>query len=344
MKRIRVAQIGVNRYSHSTEIFNTMKSMPDLFEIVGYAIVEDERETCADKLTTFKGYREMTVEEILSDPTIDAVTVETDEIHLLKYARMVAEAGKHMHMEKPGSQSVADFEALTDTVKANGTVLHIGYMYRYNPMISDLLSRAEAGELGEIHSIEAHMSRLDRAPCREWLGSFKGGMMFYLGCHLVDLIYLLQGEPTRVIPINKSTGLDDIHSEDFGFAALEYPNGVSFVRMSGTETGGFDRRQLVICTDQRTVEVKPLEISVPKEERLPGMVAPLYTECIERFKNTEGKVSTKYTRSPDFGRYDAMMKSFAAMVRGEKKNPFTCDYELNLFKLIMKCCGVVEDD
>lgn len=343
MKRIRIAQIGVNRYSHSTEIFSTLKSMPELFEIVGYAIVEDERETCIKKLSTFEGYREMTVEEILSDPTIDAVTVETDEIHLLKYAQMVADAGKHLHMEKPGSQSISDFERLVETVKAKKTVFHVGYMYRYNPIISDIIARFESGELGEIHSIEAHMSRLDNEDCRRWFGSFKGGMMFYLGCHLVDLVYLLQGAPTRVIPLNKATGIGGIDTEDFGCAVLEYPNGISMVRMSGTETGGFDRRQLVICTDRRTVEIKPLEVSVPKEERRPGMVSPLYTECVERYKDENGKVKTKYTRSPDFGRYDAMIKSFAAMVRGEKENPFTYDYELELFKLVMKCCGAAEE-
>ena len=44
---------------------------------------------------------EMTLEEILNDPTIEAVTVETEEIHLTKYAIMAAEHGKMIHMEKP---------------------------------------------------------------------------------------------------------------------------------------------------------------------------------------------------------------------------------------------------
>ena len=37
------------------------------------------------------------------------------------------------------------------------------------------------------------------------------------------------------------------------------------------------------------------------------------------------------------------MKSFAAMVRGEKENPYTLDYELALFRTIMKCCGAGAD-
>ena len=81
MRKIRVAQIGLNMYSHSGEIFNTMKDHPELFEIAGYALVEDERETCAEKIRGLEGYPELTLDEILNDDTIEAVTVETDEIH-----------------------------------------------------------------------------------------------------------------------------------------------------------------------------------------------------------------------------------------------------------------------
>ena len=99
MKKIRIAQIGMNRYSHAPDIFITLKALPELFDIAGYALVEDERETCADKLHVFDGYPELTLDEILRDPTIEAVAVETDEIHLTKYTRMAARHGKHIHMQ-----------------------------------------------------------------------------------------------------------------------------------------------------------------------------------------------------------------------------------------------------
>ena len=46
MKKIKIAQIGLNQYSHSGEIFDTLVKFPELFEIAGYCLVEDERETC----------------------------------------------------------------------------------------------------------------------------------------------------------------------------------------------------------------------------------------------------------------------------------------------------------
>ena len=112
MRKIRIAQIGMNKNSHGAPIFQTLCQHPEVFEIAGYALVEDERENCAERLHVFEGYTELTLDEILNDPTIEAVTVETDEIHLTKYATLAIEHGKHIHMEKPGSQSLADFEKL----------------------------------------------------------------------------------------------------------------------------------------------------------------------------------------------------------------------------------------
>ncbi|MBQ9131496.1 MAG: Gfo/Idh/MocA family oxidoreductase [Clostridia bacterium] len=340
MRAVRIAQIGVNRYSHAPEIFYTMAHHPEMFEVVGYALVEDERETCADKIEKyFAGYPELTLEEILEDPTIEAVAVETDEIHLTKYAQMAAEAGKHIHMEKPGSQNLADFERLIQTVKQNGKTFHIGYMYRYNPLIAQAIERAKNGEFGHIYSVEAHMSRLDDRACREWFGSFRGGMMFYLGCHLLDLVLQLQGVPTRVIPLNTATGIDGVDTEDLGFAVLQYPNAISVIRMGGTEIGGGKRRQLVICGSKATLEIRPLEGSAPPNN---GAKFEVCTEQDETRLDVEGKQVRTHTKSQPFQRYEAMLRAFAEMVRGERENPYTCDYELTLFQTLLRCCGVEE--
>ena len=129
MRRVRIAQIGINEYSHAVDIFHTVRSLPHLFEFVGYAPVEDERERLGDRIAReYAGVPELSLESILSDPSIEAVTVETDECHLLRYAQMAAEAGKHIHMEKPGSQDLAAFRRLVSTVKEKKLLFHLGYM------------------------------------------------------------------------------------------------------------------------------------------------------------------------------------------------------------------------
>ena len=335
MRKIKIAQIGINYISHGRETFETLAAHPGLFEIAGYALVEDERETCYKKLSCFDGYRELSLEEILNDPTIEAVTVETDEIHLLQYALLAAEHGKHIHMEKPGSPCLADFEKLVALQKAQGKLLHLGYMYRYNPTIAKLLARARDGELGEIFSVEAHMSCRHPAKVRTLLSAFPGGMTFYLGCHLIDLVLQIQGEPTRIIPLNRSTGYEGINAEDYGMAVLEYSNGVSFIKTCACEIGGYHRRQLVVSGTKGTVEIKPLECYTGSGY-LQYTTETQYTD--EASWHTKGETAD----GPIHDRYEIMLTSFAAMVRGERENPYTYDYELTLFRTLLACCGVAD--
>lgn len=323
MKRIRVAQIGTSQNSHGRMIFSSLAKQTDLFDIAGYAFPEGEREKFPKAVKVFEGYQERTVEEILRDPSIDAVVIETEEMYLTKYALMAAKAGKHIHMEKPGGLSLTDFEQLIALVKENRTVFHTGYMYRYNPAIQQVLQEIKAGALGEILSVEAQMNCIHPPEVREWLGNFPGGMMFFLGCHLIDLILQIQGMPQKIVAMNKDS--------EFGFALLEYSKGVSFAKTTAHEIGGFARRQLVVTGTKGTVELKPLEIGYPGSQ-----VATAKTV----YADSAWKVPGVYSETPPFDRYDAMMAAFAQMAAGERQNPYSYDYELELYKTILKCCGV----
>ena len=155
--------------------------------------------------------------------------------------------------------------------------------------------------------------------------------MFFLGCHLVDLIYSIQGAPKRIIPMSKCTGIDGVEGEDFGMAAFEYDKGWSFAKTNANEHSGFGRRQLVVNGTKGTVELKPLEWYVEGK-------SDLYTG--RRFSDAESWTymgEKEYNAPAD--RYDTMMASFAAMVRGEKENPWNYDYELELYRLVLASCG-----
>ena len=327
MKKIRIAQIGTSQNSHGNDIWNTLKKLPDDFEIVGYAHPENEREKFPNRMRDFEGYREMSVEQILADPTIEAVTVETEEIYLTKYALMVAEAGKQLHMEKPGGFDVDEFRCLIDTLKEKKLAFSVGYMYRFNPTIKEAIAKAKRGELGRIFSVEAHMSIKHSKEVRAWLAHFPDGMLSFLGCHLIDIIYTIQGEPEEIIPLSCSTGIDGLDTMDFGMAVYKDQNGVSFAKTSDNEIGGFGRRQLVITGERGSIEIRPLEIHTPEG---------LYTLAEESYADGCG-AATLPERSAMYDRYLDMMKNFAELIRG-KENPYSYDYELGLYELIMRSC------
>lgn len=330
MRKIKIAQIGTSTNSHGNSIFNSLKKNSDVFEIAGYHFPENERKKFPERMKEFEGYKELTLNEILENPEIEAVAIETEETYLTKYAKLAADYKKHIHMEKPGGTSLSDFEKLIETVKQNKTVFHTGYMYRYNPYIIELKEQIKNGEIGDIISIEAQMNCIHKKEVREWLGNFKGGMMFFLGCHLVDLIYSILGEPEKIVPFNKCSNFEGVTGEDFGMAVFEYKNGVSFAKTSAVEVGGFERRQLVVTGTKKVVELKPLEWYVENEQ--------IITQRYMR-ENTDWTAETKSEICEPFDRYDGMMLSFSKMVRGECENPYTYDYELGLYKTILKACG-----
>ena len=328
MKKIKVAQIGTSKWSHGRSIWQTLLAHPELFEVVGYAFPENERTKFPAQMGDFAPYREMTVGEILSDPEIEAVVVETEEIYLTKYARMVAEAGKHLHMEKPGGLDPEEFRALIATLKEKKLVFSLGYMYRFNPAVIAAIERVRRGELGRIYAVEAHMGGKHPAVQRDWLEVFPGGMTFFLGCHLIDLVYTIQGEPQEVIPLTCSTGIDGNTVGDYGMVVFRYPNGVSFIKVCDEEPGGFLRRQLVICGERGTIEIRPLELHAGGDN-----VSSISNECF----SMEWGAQWQSEKAAPFGRYDAMLVNFAELVRG-KENPYTYDYELGLYELLMKAC------
>ena len=168
------------------------------------------------------------------------------------------------------------------------------------------------------------------AEVRQWLQDFPGGMMFFLGCHLIDLILTIQGKPEKIIPLNKCSGLDVTDCKDFGMAVFEYKNGVSFAKASAVELGGFARRQLVVTGSKKTVSLCPLEM-----HHEAGGQFTTWAEYSDKAWSDRGTSRD----CPPHDRYDAMMASFAAMVRGEKENPWSYDYELELYKLVLEACG-----
>ena len=166
---------------------------------------------------------------------------------------------------------------------------------------------------------------------RAWMSTFKeGGMLFFLGCHLIDLVYRIQGAPDKVIPLTCSTGMGDIHSPDYGMAVMQYPHGVSFVKTTDVERGGFSRRRLVVTGTKETVDVCPLEIGHPSAQQ---------TSITNYTSTVWGDAGVKTTAGPH-NRYEKMMRSFGEFVRGERQNPYTYDYELALYKLVLECCGM----
>ena len=342
-KKLRVVQIGT-AHDHAADHMDTMHALPDDYEVIGVCEPDPARREAAEKRRSYDGLRMsyegvkwLSMEEILAMDDLDAVIIESEEEELVGYAQQIADKGLPIHMDKPCGTDYPAFQKLVETMRGKNLPLHIGYMYRYNAAVKHCLELKESGQLGDIFSVEAHMSVLHNTQKRAWLKKFTGGMMFFLGCHLVDLVYMLCGEPEEVIPYNTATGFEGVDSEDYGFALFRYQNGVSFVKTCASEVNGFDRRQLVVTDTKGTVLIEPIEARTggPNVETFAPAHITFYEDGMA---HQFGKAGSDVTFGP-FGRYLEMMEDFAQIVRGEHPNRFTYDYELAVKRLLLQACG-----
>ena len=97
--------------------------------------------------------------EILRDPAIDAVHICTPNALHFSMAKEALEAGKHVVCEKPLATSVREARELVALAAQKGLRNCVCHNLRYYPMVQQLRRMREAGELGEIFSVQGGYSQ-----------------------------------------------------------------------------------------------------------------------------------------------------------------------------------------
>jgi predicted dehydrogenase len=327
MKKIKIGQIGIG-HNHGEGKMLAVQKFPELFEVIGYAEENEEWVEKRGNLPCYKDLPRFSVEEIIEKS--DAILVECDVWNLTKVAKMCVEAGKHVHIDKPASGTLAEFEELLNIAKEKNLTVQMGYMYRYNFAIQKLMDMINSGELGEIYQIDAEMSTYHSKEYREWLKKFKGGSMYIFGSHLIDLVVSILGEPEKVYPFIKQTGFEGVYSDDNNFAVLEYDKAIARITNLSVEVNGWGMRRFAVMGSKGTVEIKPIELNVEMTKSTTDIASSAYQDMKE-------KVDIKDV--PTLSRYDEMMKDFYKSVIGEKENPYSYEHELAVQKTLCRVVG-----
>jgi predicted dehydrogenase len=323
MKKIKIGQIGIG-HNHGGPKMLAARRLPELFEVVGYS---EENPAWVEKRGNDEAYRGLTrysTEELIS--RCDALLIETDVWDLTATAQKCVDAGKHIHMDKPASGTLAEFERLLSAAKEKDLCVQMGYMYRYNPAVQWCIEKARSGALGEIYSINAEMSTYHNVAFKKWLTNFKGGTMYIFGSHLIDLIVYLLGEPKQVTSFLKKTQLDGVDLEDNCLSVLEYDKALARVFVSSVEVNGWGRRQFVVTGSKGSVSVLPLE------NRLAMTYSDLSIAGEECYQDK--KIEIPMEDINNSCRYDSMMRDFYDYVTKKKQNPFTYKHDYLVQKVL----------
>ncbi len=322
-KRIKIGQIGVG-HGHASKLAVYRQSAD--YEVVG--VVEDDAELQkrAQTQEVYRGLPWLTRKQLLGTAGLQAVLVETRVGDLLQTAEACVAAGLHVHLDKPPGESLPQLRRILDTAAKKKLLVQMGYMYRYNPAVVLLRQFLKQGWLGDVFEVHAVMSKVVAPAERRQLARFCGGMMFELGCHVLDLVVGVLGKPKEVTPFAQHVSRLDDGLMDNMLAVLTYPKATATVKSSALEVEGFDRRHLVVCGTEGTFHVQPLD-------------NPSARLALSRVRG-EFKKGVQDVPFPKFVRYVNDAADMARIIRGEKAADFSAEHDLTVQETLLKACAL----
>ena len=140
---------------------------------------------------------------MLADARVEAIVNTTPNNSHLDTTRAAARAGKHVFLDKPIANTVAEGAALTAACREAGVVLALGYQRRRESQFRWVRDRIDAGEFGRLVNAEANISRdrlgqIDLTSWRYTAAGMPGGVLLQIGIHYTDVLEYLLGPVVAV--------------------------------------------------------------------------------------------------------------------------------------------------
>ena len=90
--------------------------------------------------------------ELLADSEVDAVYIASPVVLHAKQAKMAADAGKHILIEKPLAMTSAEGQEVLDYCNARGILIAAGLMMRFGANVMAMREAVQAGQIGAVVS------------------------------------------------------------------------------------------------------------------------------------------------------------------------------------------------
>jgi predicted dehydrogenase len=188
-----------------------------------------------EKFSPVKMYA--TYEDMLADPSVDAVVVALPNALHFPATLAGLEAGKHVLCEKPPTMNAAEMRVLKEEADKKGLIYFFSRQSRFSPAMRSARQVVAEGRLGTICYGKAIWVRSRGTP--EGIGGWftdksraGGGALIDIGVHAIDAIWYLMGTPkpltvsgkvfTNFAHLSKSKVFD---VEDSGYGMIRFENG-----------------------------------------------------------------------------------------------------------------------
>lgn len=208
MTRVAVIGVGAMGKNH----VRVYQEMPD----ADLVAIVDQDHAAAERLgRVYHVPVYADINEMIARERPEAVSVAVPTQSHFAVANTLLEAGCHVLVEKPIAESLEEAYSLINTAERVGRVLAVGHIERFNPAITELKRRLDAGELGRIFQIYAR--RLGPFPVR----IRDVGVLMDLATHDLDIMQYLVGRSVARVFAETKRELH-AHCEDMMVGILRF--------------------------------------------------------------------------------------------------------------------------
>jgi 2-hydroxy-4-carboxymuconate semialdehyde hemiacetal dehydrogenase len=210
MKKVRIGVAGANGAFGSKHL-DALSQIDDVEIVAAMATTLDKANGVADKYSIpnrFDNYDEM-----LGMADLDAVILATPtQIHAEQGLKAMA-AGKHVLIEIPMADTLADSEALVAKQKETALVAMAGHVRRFNPSHQWVHNKIVAGELSiQQMDIQTYFFRRTNMNAKGEPRSWTDHLLWHHACHSIDLFRYQAGEDVTEVhavqgPVHPDLGI-----------------------------------------------------------------------------------------------------------------------------------------
>jgi predicted dehydrogenase len=218
---IRIGVVGLGYWGP-----NLVRNLFELMAVELVAVCDLRRERLELIRRRYPDVRRTThAEELLNDPSVDAIVISTPVGTHFELASAALNAGKHVFVEKPLAASVAEAAALIELAAEKDLLLMPGHTFLYSSPVNVIRNLIRSGELGSIYFVS--MSRVNLG-----LHQPDVSVAWDLGPHDFSILrYWLEESPSHVTATSRGCVIPDI--PDVAFINLVFPSGtIAHVELS----------------------------------------------------------------------------------------------------------------
>ncbi len=186
-----------------------------------------------DVAHVFTDYR-----DLIADPAIDAVIIASPDQDHREMVVNTLNAGKHVLCEKPLALTREDCEVIVEAVKKSDRKFMVGQICRYTPGFKQAKEIIDSGAIGELTFVESEYAHdySEIYAKGSWRSDPARNGVVGGGCHAVDLLRWIAGNPEEVMAYGTHKTFADVTPyDDTHVAILKFPNGIigkAFVSIS----------------------------------------------------------------------------------------------------------------